>query len=134
MPLVIAGDGPQLDELRGLGGDVRFTGRVSADELTALRRDAAVAVVPSRYAEILPLAALEAMAAGLPSSPRTREASPRSCPPRASIRLATSARSPTASRLSGGRRDAGERSLAAARARFAPSVVAAALRSVYSGH
>ena len=32
------------------------------------------------------------------------------------------------------RADAGERSLAAARARFAPSVVAAALRSVYTGH
>ena len=35
-------------------------------QLAELRRDAAVAVVPSRYAEILPLAALEAMAAGLP--------------------------------------------------------------------
>ena len=32
----------------------------------ALRRGAAVAIVPSRYEEILPLAALEAMAAGLP--------------------------------------------------------------------
>ena len=34
--------------------------------LAALRRGAALAIVPSRYAEILPLAALEAMAAGLP--------------------------------------------------------------------
>src|SRR3954452_19112677 len=66
VPLVVAGDGPQLDELRSLGGDVRFTGRVSAGELAALRREAALAIVPSRYAEILPLAALEAMAAGLP--------------------------------------------------------------------
>ena len=48
------------------GADVRFTGRVGAEQLAELRRDAAVAVVPSRYAEILPLAALEAMAAGVP--------------------------------------------------------------------
>ena len=38
----------------------------AAERLAELRREAAVAVVPSRYAEILPLAALEAMAAGLP--------------------------------------------------------------------
>src|SRR3954451_713935 len=64
MPLVVAGDGPAEAELRELaaGADVRFLGRVGADELAALRRDAGVAVVPSRYAEILPLAALEAMA------------------------------------------------------------------------
>ncbi len=68
LPLVVAGDGPAAAELRELaaGADVRFTGRVDAAELAELRRDAAVAVVPSRYAEILPLAALEAMAAGVP--------------------------------------------------------------------
>jgi glycosyltransferase involved in cell wall biosynthesis len=68
MPLVVAGDGPAEAELRQLaaGADVRFAGRVGAGELAALRRDAAVAVVPSRYAEILPLAALEAMASGVP--------------------------------------------------------------------
>ena len=41
------------------------------------------AVVPSRYAEILPLAALEAMAAGLPRSRAAPAASPRSCRRRA---------------------------------------------------
>ena len=68
LPLVVAGDGPAGAELRELaaGADVRFTGRVGAEQLAELRRDAAVAVVPSRYAEILPLAALEAMAAGVP--------------------------------------------------------------------
>jgi glycosyltransferase involved in cell wall biosynthesis len=67
-PLVIAGDGPLLESLRALatGKDVVFEGRVGAERLASLRAGAAVAVVPSRYEEILPLAALEAMAAGLP--------------------------------------------------------------------
>ena len=113
---------------------MRFTGRVSADELTALRRDAAVAVVPSRYAEILPLAALEAMAAGLPvvaaHAGGLAEVVPSEglYPPgdvsAAADRISALWRS----------RDAGERSLAAARDRFAPSVIAGALRSVYTGH
>ena len=68
VPLVVAGDGPRR---RGAARaprapDVRFTGRVGAGELAELRAGAALALVPSRYAEILPLAALEAMAAGLP--------------------------------------------------------------------
>src|SRR5215204_1960576 len=69
LPLVVAGEGPAAAELRQLaaGADVRFTGKVGPEELAGLRREAAVAVVPSRYAEILPLAALEAMAAGLPT-------------------------------------------------------------------
>ena len=66
VPLVVAGDGPQLDELRAMGGDVRFVGHVGPAELASLRRQAGLAIVPSRYQEILPLAALEAMAAGLP--------------------------------------------------------------------
>ncbi len=134
VPLVIAGDGPQLPELRSLGGDVRFTGHVSADELLALRRDAAVAVVPSRYAEILPLAALEAMAAGLPvvaaHAGGLAEVVPAEglYPPGDVAALAD--------RISALWRsaDAGEAALAAARARFAPSVIAAQLRRVYGGH
>ena len=66
LPLVIAGDGPQRGELERMGGDVTFAGHVAPAELAELRAGAAVAVVPSRYQEILPLAALEAMAAGLP--------------------------------------------------------------------
>ena len=66
LPLVIAGDGPQKAELEAQG-HATFVGHVAPAELRALRQRAAVAVVPSRYAEILPLAALEAMAAGLPT-------------------------------------------------------------------
>jgi glycosyltransferase involved in cell wall biosynthesis len=68
MPLVIAGDGPQRQELEAhaSGSDVRFLGRVEGQELAGLRRRAAVALVPSRSAETFGLAAAEAMAAGLP--------------------------------------------------------------------
>ena len=61
LPLVVAGDGDVRTE-----GDVRFVGRVGADELAALRARAALAIVPSRSAETFGLAAAEAMAAGVP--------------------------------------------------------------------
>jgi glycosyltransferase involved in cell wall biosynthesis len=69
-PLVIAGAGPQEAELRDLaarrGGDVRFAGWADAGQLAALRSRAALAIVPSRFAETFGLACAEAMAAGLP--------------------------------------------------------------------
>jgi glycosyltransferase involved in cell wall biosynthesis len=133
VPLVVAGDGPQRDELRALGGDVRFVGHVSASELARLRSEAALAIVPSRYAEILPLAALEAMAAGLPvvasSAGGLAEAVPGEglyAPgdvPAAAGRVAALY----------GDAEAGERALRLARARFAPPVVAAQLRELYDG-
>jgi glycosyltransferase involved in cell wall biosynthesis len=133
VPLVVAGDGPQIDELRSLGGDVRFTGRIPAGELAALRRQAAVAIVPSRYAEILPLAALEAMAAGLPvvaaHAGGLAEVVPAEglYPPGDVAALAE--------RVTAlwGDAGAGDRALAVARARTAPAVVAGALRAVYDG-
>jgi glycosyltransferase involved in cell wall biosynthesis len=133
VPLVVAGDGPQREELQALGGDVRFVGRVSASELAELRREAALAVVPSRYAEILPLAALEAMAAGLPvvaaGAGGLVEAVPGEglYPPGDVAALAE--------RVAAlfGDAAAGERSLEVARARYAPSVVASKLRALYDG-
>ena len=133
LPLVIAGDGPQLAELRELAGDadVRFVGSVSPAELAALRRDAAVAVVPSRYAEILPLAALEAMAAGLPvvaaASGGLAEVVPAAglYPPGDVSALAARLRALW------GDADAGRQALAAARERFAPEVVARQLQAAY---
>lgn len=135
LPLVVAGDGPQADELRALaeGADVRFTGRVGAEELAALRREAAVAIVPSRYQEILPLAALEAMATGLPvvaaRAGGLAELVPEEglYPPGDVDALAA--------RVQSLWRDAaaGERALAVARSKAAPEVVAAALAQVYDG-
>jgi glycosyltransferase involved in cell wall biosynthesis len=112
---------------------VRFAGRVAPEALAALRERAAVAVVPSRYAEILPLAALEAMAAGLPvaaaRSGGLAEAVPEEglYPPGDVAALAD--------RLRALWRDAvaGERALAVARERHAPPVIAAALSDVYRG-
>ncbi len=52
---------------RRSGQDVRFVGRVDdAELLLRLRKDAALAIVPSRSAETFGMAAAEAMAAGLP--------------------------------------------------------------------
>jgi len=68
VPLVVAGDGPDAGRLRRLaaGGDVRFTGRLDPGALAELRAGAAVVLVPSRWEEPCPYAALDALAAGVP--------------------------------------------------------------------
>jgi glycosyltransferase involved in cell wall biosynthesis len=135
LPLVIAGDGPQGPELRARaeGADVRFTGMLGPAELAELRRGAAAAVVPSRFAEILPLAALEAMAAGLPLAVADAGGLAEIAP--ADSRYPAGDAHALAERL---RRlwrnaDAGELALDVARNRFAPPVVARELASVYDG-
>ena len=133
VPLVVAGDGPQREELQALGGDVRFAGRVSASELARLRREAAVAIVPSRYAEILPLAALEAMAAGLPVVAASAGGLPEAVPGEGLYPPGDVAALTDRVRALFGDADAGERALEVARARYAPAVVASKLRELYSG-
>jgi glycosyltransferase involved in cell wall biosynthesis len=134
VPLVVAGDGPQARELRTLaaGADVRFTGRIAPARLVALRAEAALAIVPSRYAEILPLAALEAAAAGLPvvaaAAGGLREAVPaEGLYPPGDVGALTER-----VRALWGDAALGERTLAAARERTAPAAVAAGLRRVYA--
>ena len=131
LPLVIAGDGPELPALRAAGPDVRFTGHVSPAELAGLRARAAVAVVPSRYAEILPLAALEAMAAGLPVAAGRLGGLADAVPPEGLYPPGDV--HALAERLTGlyGDAAAGERSLELVRARHAPHVIAATLRGIY---
>jgi glycosyltransferase involved in cell wall biosynthesis len=133
-PLVVAGDGPQRAELDALaaGADVRFTGRVDATELARLRAGAAVAIVPSRYAEILPLAALEAMAAGLPVVAARAGGLAEMVPDQGLY--APGDASALGARLEAlwGDAAAGEAALARARERTAPAVVANALSRVYA--
>jgi glycosyltransferase involved in cell wall biosynthesis len=130
LPLVVAGDGPLLDELRGSGVDAR--GRLAPAELAELRRRAAVAVVPSRYAEILPLAALEAMAAGLPVV-ATRSGGLAEAVPVEGLAPVGDVEA-LAGRLQALWRDAaaGERALERVRGLSAPAAVAERLRAVYS--
>jgi glycosyltransferase involved in cell wall biosynthesis len=68
VPLVVAGDGPDAARLRALadGAEVRFTGRLDHHTLADVRARAAVVVVPSRWEEPCPYAALDALAAGVP--------------------------------------------------------------------
>jgi glycosyltransferase involved in cell wall biosynthesis len=133
VPLVVAGDGPDGDQLRAAAGDgARFLGRVGAGELAALRTGAALAVVPSRYAEILPLAALEAMAAALPVVASHAGGlaeivpEPGLHPPGDVQAMANRIRVLWADE------DAGAASLDAVRQRCSPAAVAAALRRIYA--
>jgi glycosyltransferase involved in cell wall biosynthesis len=67
VPLVVAGDGPQRARLGTMAGPgVTFAGNVDDDELERLRRQAVIALMPSRSGETFGLAAAEAMASGLP--------------------------------------------------------------------
>ena len=131
LPLVIAGDGPQKAELEAQG-HATFVGHVAPAELRALRQRAAVAVVPSRYAEILPLAALESMAAALPTVAAASGGLTEAVPAEGLYPAGRHrrARRPPHGLVAqrGGRR---ARAPAAARARSAPDVIADQLRAVY---
>jgi glycosyltransferase involved in cell wall biosynthesis len=137
VPLVVAGAGPDERRLRELaaGGDVRFTGWVSADALTDLRREAGAVLVPSRWEEPCPYSALDALAAGVPVLGSDRGGLPeligaeRALPPEDASRwseaLAALWSDPTA------RAKAGADALAHARARFAEGVYYERLMAVY---
>lgn len=70
VPLRVAGDGPDAMRARRLvdelSAPVDFLGRIDGQALVAARMGAAFQVLPSEWREVLPLAALEALAAGLP--------------------------------------------------------------------
>jgi glycosyltransferase involved in cell wall biosynthesis len=131
LPLVVAGDGPLLAELRAAHPGARFAGRVGSDELADLRARAALAIVPSRSAETFGLAAAEAMAAGVPVVASRIGALPELVEtvvePGDVTALAAAALGAF------GDAAAGERGLAAVRRRCAPETVASALAAVYAG-
>lgn len=65
--LVVAGDGPLLDELRSVGSDsIQFLGRVGRDDVQRLMLGARSLVFPSEWYEGMPMTLLESFAAGLP--------------------------------------------------------------------
>jgi glycosyltransferase involved in cell wall biosynthesis len=140
--LVIAGEGPERERLErslsptggpgaGRGPDVRFVGHVPAAELPALRRGAALALVPSRVSENLPMAAAESLAAGLPVAASRVGGIPELvpdewlAPPGDPTQLAAAITRILADA------SAGARALARAREVTAPERVAPALAAVY---
>lgn len=72
VPLVVAGAGADAGRLERLalrfapGAPIQFRGRLSPAEMAAARRQAALALAPSRWDDPCPYSVLEAMAAGLP--------------------------------------------------------------------
>jgi glycosyltransferase involved in cell wall biosynthesis len=68
VPLLIAGEGPDEPRLRALaaGADVEFLGQLDGGRLAQVRGEAAVVLVPSRWEEACPMAAVEALADGVP--------------------------------------------------------------------
>jgi glycosyltransferase involved in cell wall biosynthesis len=70
VPLKVAGDGPAAEQLRRtadrLDAPVEFLGRVDRERMATLLAAAGAVLMPSRYHEFSPFAALEAMAAGVP--------------------------------------------------------------------
>ncbi|MEO8509807.1 MAG: glycosyltransferase family 4 protein [Chloroflexota bacterium] len=65
--LLVAGEGPLRESLeRSAGENVRFLGRLEADEVASLHRAADLFVYAGRQGANTPYAVLEAMASGLP--------------------------------------------------------------------
>jgi glycosyltransferase involved in cell wall biosynthesis len=135
LPLVVAGEGPELAELRRRAGDgdVRFVGRVDDRELARLRAGATIALVPSRAAETFGLAAAEAMAAGLPVAASRVGALPELVDEDGLVPAGDArALARTMARLAGDS-SAGDRGRERVRSLCAPAVVARALAKVYDG-
>jgi glycosyltransferase involved in cell wall biosynthesis len=134
--VVVAGDGPERQRLMRIAGagDVHFAGRVGELELTRLRAEAAIAVVPSLSGETFGLAAAEAMAAGLPvvasdvgALPELVQDRDALAPPGDAERLAAAITRQLADP------QAGANALSRVRALCDPSLIAGRLAAVYGG-
>jgi glycosyltransferase involved in cell wall biosynthesis len=134
LPLVVAGDGPDADAVRARAGDrVTFVGQVTAAEVAELRARAALAIVPSRCSEVMPLAAVEAMAAGVPVVATAMGGLPELIrEPAALVPRDDAVRLAAAALARYGDEAAGDRALRRVRELSAPEHVAARLAAVYA--
>jgi glycosyltransferase involved in cell wall biosynthesis len=135
VPLVVAGDGPELGPLRERAGDgaVRFLGRVDEHTLAGLRAGAGIALVPSRSAETFGLAAAEAMAAGVPVVGSDVGALPELLECDALVPAGDAGALAVAIERAMGDSEAGRRGRRRVGAVCSPDVVARALAAVYDG-
>jgi glycosyltransferase involved in cell wall biosynthesis len=139
IPLRVAGDGPDALRARKLADELKapvdFLGRIDGQALVAARMGAAFSLVPSEWREVLPLSALESLAAGLPLLTSDRGGLPELTEPQ----FVTSAGDPSAlaavmRRLiddPAERAAAGARSLARARERFSEAAFVPRLAALY---
>jgi glycosyltransferase involved in cell wall biosynthesis len=134
LPLVVAGEGPELERLRARAGgaEVRFLGRVADGELARLRAGAAIALAPSRSAETFGLAVAEAMAAGLPVVASRAGALPELLDDDALVPAGDARALAAAIARLAGDRAVGEANRRRVRARCSPEAVAAALAAIYA--
>jgi glycosyltransferase involved in cell wall biosynthesis len=130
LPLVIAGDGPQREQLERQGGDARFEGQVDAERMAELRRGAALALVPSR-SENFSTAAAEAMAAGLPVVATRVGGMAELVPPGGLVPPGDPAEMAAAAERLWGDAGAGEQGLERVRRLCSPETVGERLREVY---
>ena len=135
MPLVIAGEGPEHAALRERvrGAEVRFLGRVGDGELAALRRRAAVALVPSRSAETFGIALAEAMADGVPAVASRVGALPELLDEQGLVEPGNARALAAALARRAGDGDAAERGRATIAERCSPEALAPALSAIYDG-
>lgn len=140
VPLRVAGAGPEAARAKKLADElaapVEFLGRIDGQALVAARMGAAFAVLPSEWREVLPLSALEALAAGLPLIASRRGGLPEltetdlTVEPGSVSQLAETMRALYEDPAR--RRAAGERALARARERFSEEAFAPRLEALYS--
>jgi glycosyltransferase involved in cell wall biosynthesis len=140
VPLVVAGEGPDLERLRGLAAgsaNVRLTGLLSYEELARVRAQAAVLLVPSRWDEPAPYVALDALAAGVPVLASDRGGLPELVGDEATLpALDVSAWTAALSGLWGDRElraRRGEQAIARVRERFGEDAWYDALMEIYAG-
>jgi glycosyltransferase involved in cell wall biosynthesis len=138
VPLKIAGDGPLACELRdrAAGAPVEFLGRVAPAEVRELLGQAAMALVPSISGDVMPFAALEAMAAGVPvvasdAGSLPEVVGPERCVPKKDA-AALAARMRALQDDPAARKHEGDALIARARERFGEERYLRALLAVYS--